>query len=432
MKHASFPVAFYVKNRKKLMDKLPAKSLALVFSNDPMPRSGDQYYPFRQNSDLFYLSGVTQPKTVLALCPEHPNPKYREVLFLLYPDALRETWDGHRLTVEEVIAVSGVETIMDIDKFYRFIDDLAYPSEHIYLDIEENEKRDIDLITYDLRITNLLKTRFPLHQYGRLAPLMAGFRFIKQPEEIQMIRCACDIARTAFERVLKTAKPDMYEYEIEAELTYEILRNGAVGHAFLPIIAAGKNACVLHYHDNNCTIRQGDMVLLDFGAELANYNSDCSRTIPISGRFTLRQRQLYESVLRVFRKVCGIMKSGLSIVQINLQTRRFWEEEHVRLGLYSMEDLRRQDAEKPLYQKYFLHGVTHSLGLDVHDVGDRYQPLEPGVVLTCEPGIYLPEEGIGIRLENDILITPSDPIDLMKDIPIEPDEIEELMLLAHR
>lgn len=406
---------------------LPPKSLALIFSNDKMPRSGDQYYLFRQNSNLFYLSGINQPRTILTLCPDHPNPKYREVLFILQPDTLSETWDGHRLTQEEATSISGVGTIMDIDKLKHFIDDLAYPSDHIYFDIEENVKRDIELITYDLRVTTALKTRFPLHQYGRLAPLMTSLRFLKQPEEIQLIRCACDITKLAFDRVIKTVEPDMFEYEIEAEMTCEMLRNGATGHAFLPIIASGKNACVLHYHENNRKIRDGEMVLLDFGAELANYNSDCSRTIPISGRFTPRQRQLYDSVLRVFRNVIGIMKSGMSIVQINLQTRRFWEEEHIKLGLYSMEELRRQDPDRPLYQKYFMHGVTHPLGLDVHDVGDRYEPIQPGVVLTCEPGIYIPEEEIGIRLENDVLITPSEPIDLMKDIPIEPEEIERLM-----
>ncbi len=427
MKQAILQASFYARNRKKLGTLLPSKALVLVFSNDQMPRSGDQYFLFRQNSNLYYLSGIIQPQTIFAICAEHPNPKYREVLFMLQTDSARETWDGHRLTTQEATAISGVQTVLNIDDFMQLVDDLAYPSECIYLDTAENAKMDTDLLTHDLRMANLLKAKFPLHQYGRLAPLMASLRFIKQPEEIHLIQNACNITEKAFNRVLSTIKPGMYEYEIEAEMTYEMLRHGASGHAFLPIVASAQNACVLHYHTNNKIIREGELVLLDFGAELSNYSSDCSRTIPASGRFTQRQRQLYDAVLRVFRKVMYLMKPGMSVVQINLQATRFWEEEHVQLGLYSMEDLRRQNPESPLYYKYFMHGVTHFLGLDVHDTGDRYRMLEPGVILTCEPGIYIPEEGIGIRLENDILITPTDPIDLMKHIPIEAEEIEEQM-----
>ncbi len=427
MKQAALSPSFYIKNRERLKSLLPPKSLALVFSNDRMPRSGDQHFLFRQNSDLYYLSGIVQPQTILALCPDHPNPKFKEILFLLQADTIRETWDGHRLTSKEATSISGIQTIMHVDKFDLYVDDLAYPSDTIYINVTEDAKRDNELFTSDLRMSDMLKVRFPLHRYGRLAPLMASLRFTKLPEEIHLIRNACDITGKAFDRALHTIRPGMYEYEIEAELTYEMLRNGATGHAFLPIVASGRNACVLHYHTNNRVVQDGELVLLDFGAELANYSSDCSRTIPVSGRFTQRQRQLYEAVLRVFRKVMHIMRPGLSVVQINLQAGRFWEEEHVKLGLYSMEELRRQDSDEPLYHKYFMHGVTHYLGLDVHDVGDRYRTLEQGTVLTCEPGIYIPEEGIGIRLENDILITPADPIDLMKHIPIEPDDIEASM-----
>jgi Xaa-Pro aminopeptidase len=427
MKQAILPPSFYIKNREKLISLFPPNTLALVLSNDSMPRSGDQYYPFRQNSNLYYLSGIVQPRTVLALCPSHPNPKCREVLFMLQADMARETWDGHRLTAKEATDISGIETVISIDQFNQMIDDLAFPSEHIYPDIAENAKSTDNLRTYGLRMANMLKKRFPMHRYGRLAPLMASLRFVKRPEEIHLIQHACDITGKAFERVLQAVKPDMYEYEIEAEMTYEMLRNGASGHAFLPIVASAHNACTLHYNTNNRIIRNNELVLLDFGAELSNYASDCSRTIPVSGRFTPRQRQLYDAVLRVFNKVKHIMRPGLSVVQINAQAGHFWEEEHVKLGLYSMEDLRRQDANEPLYRKYFMHGATHSLGLDVHDVGDRYRILEPGAVLTCEPGIYIPEENTGIRLENDILITPADPIDLMKHIPIDPEEIEEKM-----
>jgi Xaa-Pro aminopeptidase len=426
MKHAVFPSTFYINNRKRLIKSLLPKTLALFFSNDQMPRSGDQYFLFRQNSDLLYLSGISQPQTILALCPEHPNKKHREVLFILQSDKVREIWEGRRLTHQEAGNISGIETVVSVADFKQFIEELAYLSDNIYLNIAESIKEN-DLLTYDLRVANLLKMRFPMHQYGRLAPCMSELRFIKLPEEIQIIRNACKITEKVFDRVLAKTKAGMYEYELEAEMSYEMLRNGASGHAFLPIIASGNNACILHYHTNNRILRDGELVLLDFGAELANYASDCSRTIPVSGRFSPRQRELYDATLRVLRKVMHIMKSGMSVVQINLQAGRFWEEEHVALGLYSMEDIRRQNPDSPMYQKYFMHGVTHSLGLDVHDVGDRYRPVEPGVVLTCEPGIYIPEEGIGIRLENDVLITPDEPIDLMKSIPLEAEEIEEKM-----
>jgi Xaa-Pro aminopeptidase len=425
VKKAAFQPSFFTSNRKKLATLLPPKTLALFFANDRMPRTGDQHFPFRQNSDLYYMSGILQPDTILAVCPDHPNARYREVLFIQHADAVRETWDGHRLSSKEATAFSGVETVIRMDEFNQVIDDIAYPSNHIYVNAAEDIKRDNELVTYDLRMIGYLKARFPLHQYGRLAPLMASLRFVKHSEEILVIQNACEITGKAFNRVLSTIRPGMYEYEIEAEMTCEFMRNGASGHAFLPIVASAKNACVLHYNMNNRRIQEGELVLLDFGAELSCYCSDCSRTVPVSGKFTPRQRQLYEAVLRVFRKVMHIIRPGFSIVQINMQAGRFWEEEHIRLGLYSMEDVRRQDPDQPLYRRYFMHGATHSLGLDVHDVCDRYRPIEPGAILTCEPGIYIPEEGIGIRLENDMLVTPTDPIDLMKHIPIEPDEIEE-------
>ena len=427
MKQAVFQPSFFVDSRKKITSLLPPKTLALFFANDRMPRSGDQCFMFRQNSDLYYMSGIMQPESILAICPDHPNYKFREVLFIQRADTTNETWDGRRIREKEATAISGVETVMHIENFSQIIEDLVYPSDHIYVNSSEDTKKRTELITYDLRMINYLQIRFPLHQYGRLAPLMASLRFVKQAEEIHVIQHACDITGKAFNRIINTIHPGMYEYEIEAEMTYEIMRNGASGHAFLPIIASAENACVLHYNTNNRIVRDGELVLLDFGAELSCYCSDCSRTIPVSGRFTPRQRQLYESVLRVFRKVVHIIRPGLSIVQINMQAGRFWEEEHIRLGLYSMEDVRRQDPDQPLYRKYFMHGAVHSIGLDVHDMCNRYHALEPGVILTCEPGIYIEEEGIGIRLENDFLVTPSTPIDLMKHIPIEPDEIEERM-----
>jgi Xaa-Pro aminopeptidase len=417
----------FEKNRNKLNNKLQINSVAVVTSNDEMPRNGDQYFPFRQNSDLFYLTGIYQEKTTLVLSPGHPNANYREVLFVLKPNKDLETWQGKKLSKQEASAISGIQTVMWDDDFEKTINEIVYSNSTLYLNISENFKIVTELKTSELRLAEKLLNRFPLHRKERLAPVLTSLRLMKEAEEINIIRYACQITGKAFNRVLSYVKPGINEYEVEAEITHEFLKSGAMGHAYYPIVASGENACILHYISNKSLCKDGDLLLLDFGAEYANYAADCSRTIPVNGRFTERQRQVYDATYRVFKKARQLMVKGTSISHIQKQVCSLWEEEHVKLGLYSIRDIQRQDSQEPLYLKYYMHGISHFLGLDVHDVGNKTAILEPGMVLTCEPGIYIREEGIGIRLENDILITQDEPIDLMQHIPLEAEEIEELM-----
>ncbi len=418
---------FFEDNRNKLIKLLKQNSVAFIHSNDEMPRNGDQYFPFRQHSDLFYLTGINQEKTILALCPNHPLPKNREILFIIKPNPTMETWFGKKLTKTEATEISGIENVVYINDFDAQAEDLIYQSSFIYLNLYENARFKTDVESRDLRYAKLLKDKYPLHSFERLAPLLTQLRTVKEHEEINVMRHACDITGKAFDRVLKFTKPGVYEFEVEAEITHEFIRNGAQGHAYYPIVASGENACILHYIENRKRCEDGEILLLDFGAEFMNYAADCSRSIPVNGKFTKRQRDLYDATLRVYNKAKAMMVKGASITIINKQVGKLWEEEHVKLGLYSMDDLRNESPENPMYSKYFMHGIGHFLGLDVHDVGSRYQTLEPGMILTCEPGIYIREEGIGIRLETNILVTEEDPIDLMANFPIEPDEIEELM-----
>jgi Xaa-Pro aminopeptidase len=417
----------FEQNRIKLNNKLQAHSVAIVTSNDEMPRNGDQHFPFRQNSDLFYLTGIYQEKTTLVLCPDHPNSNLREILFILKPNIELETWLGKKLTKAEATSYSGIETVMWEEEFEKTLSEIIFANSILYLNLPENFKVSTELKTADWRLTEKLINKFPLHKKQPLAPILTTLRLNKEPEEVNIIRYACQITGKAFNRVLKFVKPGIYEYEIEAEITHEFLKSGAMGHAYSPIVASGENACFLHYITNKSKCKDGEMLLLDFGAEYANYASDCSRTIPVNGKFTPRQLDVYNATLRVFQKARTLMVKGTTITLIQKQVCSLWEEEHIKLGLYTVEDVRRQNPQEPLYSKYYMHGISHFLGLDVHDVGNKNIILEPGMILTCEPGIYIREEGLGIRLENDILITHDEPIDLMQHIPIEAGEIEELM-----
>jgi Xaa-Pro aminopeptidase len=425
--HTIIPRRLFELNRIKLAKLLKKKSLTVVHSNDEMPRNGDQFFPFRQSSDLFYLTGIAQEKTALVICPDHPLAKYREILFLEKPEPLMETWYGKRLTKPEAIEISGILNVMWLSDFDKMVDELVYYSECVYLNQNENPRFYSEVENREIRFTNKIRQRFPLHHLERLNPLLTSLRLLKEPEEVNIIRHACEITGKAFDRIMKFVKPGVYEYEVEAEISHEFRRHAAQGHAYYPIVASGENACILHYVKNNNLCKDGDLLLLDFGAEFFNYAADCSRTIPVNGRFTQRQKELYNATLNVFRKAKEIMVKGSSITLINKQVGKLWEEEHIKLGLYTLDDVKKQDPENPLYTKYFMHGISHYMGLDVHDVGNRYQILEPGMILTCEPGIYIKEEGIGIRIENDILVTDEEPIDLMQHIPIEAEEIEDIM-----
>jgi Xaa-Pro aminopeptidase len=427
MKTISIPPSFFQRNRYKLSLALKNHSLAILHSNDEMNRTTDQFFPFRQHSDLFYLSGINQEKTTLLIAPDHPDETMREVLVIRRSNAKLETWEGHKLTLEEASLISGIKNVKFQDELDSLIASLMISSEHVYLNLPELPKFIPEIPCRNLRLANELKNKFPAHHYDRLAPIMRELRVVKADEEVGLIRDACQITREAFLHVLKTIKPGMMEYEVEAILIHDFLRLGARGHAYQPIIASGKNACILHYIDNNEPCSDGELLLMDFGAEYGNYAADCTRTIPVNGRFTPRQKELYKSVLDVFKFACTFMKPGSSINKVHSEVCRRFSQEHIRLGLYTSEAFENQDGENPLHLKFYMHGTSHFLGLDVHDVGNKDAEFRPGMVLTCEPGIYIPGENVGIRLENNILITGDGHIDLMKDIPIEPEEIEAVM-----
>jgi Xaa-Pro aminopeptidase len=427
MKTVSMPVSFFEKNRHKLIRSLKDNSCAILHSNDEMMRSADQYFPFRQDSDLFYLCGINQEKSVLLLAPGHPDESLREVLFIRRTDVKLETWEGHKYTVDEARAISGIKNIRFEDELDSVLASIMMHSGNIYLNIQELPKFVAEIPNRNLRFAQNLKMKFPAHNYERLAPIMRDLRTVKSEEEIALIRKACQITRDAFNRVLNIVKPDIMEYELEAEISYEFLKQGAQGHAYQPIIASGINACTLHYTKNDKMCTDGELLLMDFGAEYGYYAADCTRTIPVNGRFTTRQKDLYKSVLDIQRFAITLMKPGSNITKVHDEVCRRFGHEHVKLGLYTIDALENQSKDNPLYQQYYMHGTSHFLGLDVHDVGTKDADFRPGMVLTCEPAIYISSEKTGIRLENNILITEEGNTDLMKDIPIEIEEIEQMM-----
>lgn len=426
MRYRSIDSSLFIRNRQKLISKLPDNALAIVHSNDEMLRSGDQYYPYRQNSDIFYLTGLDQEKCILTLCPNHPNEKFREIVFTIKADETMTTWTGHKYTKQEVREVSGVANVMWLDDFEITFRDLMASAEVVYINQNEYIKLTNEVPLRDLRFAQEIHDAFPVHRYERLAPLLTGLRLVKEPEEADLIRHACRLTGMAFHRVLQFVKPGVKEYEVEAEMTHEFIRNGAAGHAYQPIIGSGKNALVLHYTRNDDVCHDGDLLLMDFGAEYANYIADCTRTIPVNGRFSPRQRQCYEAVLRVIKKATEFFVPGNSADMVTRETHKLMEKEMIGLGLFTQEQVDQQDPDKPLYFKYLMHGVSHPIGLDVHDVGSKYAPFKKGMVLTLEPGLYIAEEGIGIRIEDDIMVDDV-PVNLMADIPREVEEIEQLM-----
>jgi Xaa-Pro aminopeptidase len=426
MRYQTINPRLFEKNRERLEKKLKPNALAVIHSNDEMPRNGDQCFPFRQNSDMFYLTGLDQEKCVLTLFPNHPVESLREIVFTVKTSDHMVTWYGHKYTLEQVSVVSGVKTVKWLDDFDATFRDLMARAHCVYLNQNENPRFTTDVPSRDLRFIQQLRTDYPLHEFMRLSPLLTELRMVKDDEEISLISRACEITGDAFGRVLKFVKPGVLEYEVEAEITHEFIRKGASGHAYPPIIASGENNCILHYNQNDQECREGELLLLDFGAEYANYAGDCSRTIPVSGKFSPRQRQVYEAVLRVLRKASKMLVPGTTIDKYHAEVCKIMEKEMIDLGLFTEEDVKNQDPANPMFFRYYMHGTSHFMGLDVHDVGSKQQPLSKGMVLSCEPGIYIPEEGFGIRLENDILVG-HDPIDLMAHIPIEPDDIEALM-----
>ncbi len=427
MRYQSISNTLFKYNREGFFSQMEEQSAAIFFANDQSPRNGDQFHPYRQSSDFFYLTGIEQEKSILILTPQSPNKNLREALFILKSNPTLEIWEGHKYTIEEARKTSGIENIYLLDDFEALLKEVMSYVDQVYLNANEYIKFFPEVESRESRLGQAIRNNYPLHKYLRAAPLLTRQRLIKSQEEIELIKKACKITNDAFRRVLNFTKPGKMEYEIEAEVTHEFIRQGAAGHGYAPIIASGKSACVLHYTENDKACKPGDLLLMDLGAEYANYTADMSRTIPVSGKFTDRQKACYNAVLNVMNEVKKLYVPGNTINDINEATNKLMEKEMIGLGLFTRQDVQKQNPGQPIYKKYFMHGTSHFMGLDVHDVGAKHEPLKPGMVLTCEPGIYIPEENLGIRIENDILITEDQPIDLMADFPIEVEEIETLM-----
>lgn len=427
MRYYKIDNQFFTRNRTEFSKQIKPKSIALFVSNDEYPRNGDQFFPFRQSSDLFYLSGIDQEKSILMLVPDCPNPKLREVLFVLKTNEHITVWYGHKYTQEGARETSGIENVHWLEDMDMMLREAASYSKNIYLNNYEYPKYNSDVETKEHRFTKEVRRLFPLHVFERSAPILYQMRLIKSETEIELLKEACEITNKAFRRTLQFVKPDVMEFEIQAEIEHEFTINRANGHGYYPIIASGENACILHYIVNDKKCQDGDVILFDFGAEYANYSADMSRSIPVNGKFTERQKAVYQAVLRTLNTLTEKMVVGASLDDLDKLSKKLVEKELIDLELFTKEEVKNQDPKNPLYKKYFMHGVNHHLGLDVHDVGDRNVPLTAGMVLTCEPGIYIPEEKLGIRLENDILISENGPVNLLANIPIEIEDIEKLM-----
>lgn len=430
MKYTAIDSSLFTNNRAKFRDHLKQNAMAIFISNDIMPTNADGSMGFKQNSDLFYLTGVDQEETILVIFPDVKDGRHREILFVKETSELIAIWEGAKLNKAEAFATSGIENIYWFHEFDKIMKPFFSQAEFIYLNSNEHTRRSIETETLQDRFNKSIMTKFPLHKYERSAPIMQRIRAIKSTLELDLIQQACDITEKGFRRLLGFIKPGVWEYEIEAELIHEFVRNRSQGWAYGPIIASGKNACVLHYVENNKQCQDGDVILLDVAAEYANYASDLTRCVPVNGRFTKRQRTVYDAVLRVHRSATKLLVPGQTFEKYNRAVGDMMTEELLQLGLISTEDVKKQNPAWPAYKKYFMHGTSHFLGLDVHDVGFFHEPIQAGMVFTVEPGIYIPEEGLGIRLENNFVVSTNGQIDLMKNIPIEAEEIEALMAKA--
>ena len=427
MKYKAINCELFVKNRYRFSKALKPNSLAIFNSNDIMPTNADGTMPFRQNNDLFHLSGVDQEESILLIFPDAKAENHREILFLKETNAHIAVWEGAKLDKKQAYQTSGIKTVYWLDAFETVLKDLISESKHVYLNTNAHLRAKIEVETRDARFGKWIRETYPDQNYELSAPIMHKIRAVKDDIEIALIQKACDLTESAFRKILKTIKPGVMEYEIEADVIHEFIRNRSRGFAYTPIIASGKNACVLHYIENNCECKDGDVILMDFGAEYANYASDMTRCVPVSGKFTPRQKDVYNAVLRVMKAAKKLLVPGTLLNEYHVEVGKLMEKELIDLGLITQEDIDKQSPDLPAYKKYFMHGTSHYLGLDVHDVGYWTEPIEAGMVFTCEPGIYIPEENLGIRLENDILVTENGPIDLMENIPLEVEAIEALM-----
>ncbi len=427
MRNIKIETDFFVQNRKNLSGLLKPGSIAVINSNDIMPTNADGTMKFRQNSDLFYLTGILQEESILVLYPDSKKESNREILFIRDYNQDLEVWEGKKLSKDEVKAATGVQNVAELSKLEDKLHDIITGCDNIYLNSNEHDRAKNVVEDRDARFIKYIQTRYPLHRYERLAPLLYGLRVIKQPVEIELTKKACELTGKGFERILKFVKPGVYEYEIEAEFAHEFIKTGGSFADYEPIIAAGENSCFLHYIKNDELCKEGDVLLLDVAAGYSLYNADMTRTIPVSGKFTARQRAVYDAVLRVLRGTISEMKPGKNLEDIQTVARELTAKELVELKLLKAEDVRDIKNKSADFKKYYPHDVAHFIGLAVHDVGMIDAELKAGMILTCEPGIYIREEKLGVRLENDILITEEGNIDLMASVPLEAEEIEDIM-----
>ncbi len=427
MKYSPIGKELFILNRSNFKAKLKPKSIAVFQSNDQMPTSADGTMPFVQDASIFYLSGIDQEESILLLAPDFPNEKFREILFLKETNEKIAVWEGHKYTKEEAQETSGVATIMWLDQLESMLYTILAESDNIYLDSNEHIRYASEVETRNARFGKWCRDKYPLYNYERSAPILYDLRCIKSPLEIDTLQTACDITEIGFRRILEITQPGIMEYELEAEFSYQFLRNRSRGFAYEPIIASGASACVLHYLENNRECKSGDLILFDVGAEYANYNADMTRVIPVNGKFTKRQREVYDAVLRVKKEATAMLIAGNVIPDYHKAVGEVMEKELLGLGLLDKTDIKNQNPDSPAYKKYFMHGTSHHIGINVHDVASIYKKFENGMVFTVEPGIYIPEEGIGIRLEDDVVISKDGQLNLMRNIPIEAEEIEDLM-----
>lgn len=427
MKYPPIGKDLFIQNRKKFKERLKSNSVAIFNSSDIMPTSADGTMPFIQDANIFYLSGIDQEESILLLAPDFPDERFREILFLKETSEDIAIWEGHKYTVEEAREASGIHSIMWLDKFNSTLSTILAETDNIYLDSNEHVRNSTRVETRNDRFVKWCREHFPIHRYHRIAPIIYDLRCIKSQKEIELIQHACDITEKGFRRILDKTHPGVWEYELEAEFSHEFLRKRSRGFAYEPIIASGQSGCVLHYVENNKECKDGDLLLMDVGAEYSNYNADMTRTIPVNGKFTTRQKNIYNAVLRVKNAATAMLTPGNVIPDYHKAVGEVMEKELVDLGLLSIDEIKNQKKEAPAYRKYFMHGTSHHLGINVHDVASIYKRFEAGMVLTVEPGIYIREEGIGVRLEDNVVITNEGQINLMKNIPIEAEEIENLM-----
>ncbi|MCR6721357.1 MAG: aminopeptidase P N-terminal domain-containing protein [Chitinophagaceae bacterium] len=417
----------FIRNRKRFVQQMPPNSIAIIVSNDEVPSNGDALYTFRQNSDLYWLSGIWQEDSMVILYPDNPDPKYREVLVLVRPNELKEKWDGKRLRASEAKAISGFETVVWLDSVDAALQTWVHLADTILLDTNENDRLGSQVRTRDYRFVDEMKSRYPLHQYGRVARIMRDLRGIKTAEEIEVVQQAIDITHKTFERVLRFVKPGVMEYEVEAEILHSFISQRAEGPAYNSIIASGDRARTLHYVSNTEACKDGELLLMDFGANYGGYCADLTRTIPVNGKFSKRQKEVYNACLHLHNYAKSLLKPGITIVEYTDKVGEEATKQFIKIGLLSKGDVKNQDKDNPAYRKYLYHGISHHLGIDVHDLGTRTSPLQAGMLLTVEPGIYIEEEKMGIRIENNVWITKSGNKDLMKNIPITVEEIERIM-----